>query len=126
MMRASTFLWLAVATLAGVGLFLLKYQVQSLEADLADVERQARADRETIHVLKAEWAYLSDPARIRRLAESHLGMVPLAPGMIRTLAELPRPAGEAMPLPMARPSVLAPAPLAPTPVNEAPGPEVRR
>ncbi|SDG45028.1 cell division protein FtsL [Roseospirillum parvum] len=108
MMRLSTFLWLAVATLAGVGLFLLKYQVQSLEDDLAAAERQAAADRQAIHVLNAEWAYLSDPSRIQRLAESRLGMVPLAPGMIRTLAELPRPAGEVMPLPMVKPRAVSP------------------
>ena len=39
MMRAATFLWALLATIAGAGLFLLKYQVQAEERHLREVRK---------------------------------------------------------------------------------------
>jgi pimeloyl-ACP methyl ester carboxylesterase len=37
MIRLTTLIWLALASLAGVGLFQVKYRVQSLEQDLGQI-----------------------------------------------------------------------------------------
>ncbi|MEO5373255.1 MAG: hypothetical protein H7840_03130 [Alphaproteobacteria bacterium] len=89
MIRIMVVLWTVLAAGVGVSLFLLKHEVQSLEDELNAVNRDIRAGHETIHVLKAEWSFLNDPARLRRLAETHLQMTSLRPEQITTVAVLP-------------------------------------
>lgn len=72
-MRASYFLWGAIAVGVGASLFLLKYKVQDLEDQLHVSQAQVARDRAAIKVLEAEWTYLNDPERLRRLSAEHLG-----------------------------------------------------
>lgn len=89
MMRGTTLLWGALAIACGIALFLVKYEVQNLEDELRQVQREVRADRETIHILEAEWTYLNDPERLARLAERVLGLQPVTPEQVVTVAALP-------------------------------------
>lgn len=74
--------------LAGV-LFSLKYEVQALEAELQDLNRSIAADRDAIHVLRAEWSHLNDPTRLKSLAERHLDLVPVQASQFGSVATLP-------------------------------------
>ena len=76
-MRQSTIALVLLIVAAGIGLFLIKYRVQSLEAELQNLNRDIAKDRELIHVLKAEWSYLNEPDRLRALAGKHLDMMPI-------------------------------------------------
>jgi len=77
MIRRTTFLSATLAISMGVALFVVKYQVQDLEDQLTAIDHQIVAERQTIHVLKAEWSHLNEPGRLRRLAVRYLGLVPL-------------------------------------------------
>ena len=77
MIRRTTFLSATLAASMGVALFVVKYQVQDLEDQLTAIDHQIVTERQTIHVLKAEWSHLNEPGRLRRLAVRHLGLVPL-------------------------------------------------
>lgn len=114
MMRGMTILWTMLALVVGVGLFLLKYEVQSLEERLASVNADIRRNQESIHVLKAEWSYLNDPTRLRELNERHLSLKPYLPEQVVAIADLP----------MATPDADDPAdePAAPRTLVEAPQP----
>ncbi len=89
MMRAATILWAILAIFAGTSLFMLKYEVQSQEQRLSGLRKDIVEAQESIHVLKAEWSYLNDPSRLREQAEHHLGLHPLKPSQIVTIASLP-------------------------------------
>ena len=92
-MRPAAFVSLVLAGALSLALFSLKYQVQDLEDELVDLNRTILADQEAIHVLKAEWSHLNDPRRLRSLARRHLGMKPVMPAQLATIADLPpRPA----------------------------------
>jgi cell division protein FtsL len=84
-----TILWSLLALCVGVVLFVVKYEVKDQETRLADLNAQIRRNQENIHVLRAEWSYLNDPARLRTLAEKHLGMRPISPTQVATLDTLP-------------------------------------
>ena len=84
-----TILWVCLAGVVGVGLFFVKHEVSDLETRLAGVTHDIQSNEEEVHVLQAEWSYLNDPARLRELAEKHLGMRPIAPTQIATLDTLP-------------------------------------
>jgi len=88
-MRASYFLWGLLTIGVGVSLFLLKYKVQDLENELNASKAQVVRDRATIKVLQAEWTYLNDPERLRRLSSEHLGFGPATAKNVNDIAALP-------------------------------------
>jgi len=103
-MMRGTILWTVLAVAAGIALFLLKYQVRSLEDELAALRHQIRKDKTEIHVLEAEWAYLNDPARLARLSTELLDLKPIRGEQFVSLATLPyRPPEGVAPLAEAAP-----------------------
>ncbi len=78
MIRRSTVVWFSLAALAGFAMYQLKYDVVALEEKLAERTREILTYQESIHVLKAEWAYLNTPARLQELAERHLDLRPVS------------------------------------------------
>lgn len=123
MMRGMTILWTGFALVVGVGLFLLKYEVQSLEDRLAGLNGGIRQNQETIHILKAEWSYLNDPERLRELNERHLALKPFKPEQIVAIAELPMAAPKPEPQPEGEPAAPAVEPPAGRVLVEAPAPK---
>lgn len=89
MIRRSTILTLLVAIGLGFGLFRLTYEVQTLEGDLARINRAVAAEHEATHVLRAEWSYLNEPTRLEALTKKHLSLRATQDGRIRTVAEIP-------------------------------------
>jgi len=79
---------IAAAGVAGL-LFQVKYEVQDLERELTQINRQILADQEAVHVLQAEWSYLNQPARIAELSRRHLGLGPMQPEQVAAIAILP-------------------------------------
>ena len=89
MIGRGTVLWLTLAIVAGIGLFQVSYRVQSLEDELTRVNRQILQERDTIHVLRAEWSYLNEPTRLAELAQRHLNLAPLAASQMVRIEDLP-------------------------------------
>lgn len=68
----------ACLLLLAVGIvYIVKYQVRDIQREVSSMESQLRAERDALHVLRAEWAYLTRPQRVRALAEAHLDLAPL-------------------------------------------------
>ncbi|MCP5366933.1 MAG: hypothetical protein H6907_05675 [Hyphomicrobiales bacterium] len=124
-MRQSTLVFLALAGLLSLALFAVKYQYQDLEQELAALHRDIRDETREAHVLRAEWANLNEPARLRQLAGQYLGMEEVTPaqvvqaGDVATLVLQERPdlarkpgVGHARPAPA--PAVRKPTTRAPT------------
>ena len=53
-------------------LFIVENEVRGLRDDLQEINRQIHADREAIHIMQAEWAYLTQPERIAMLVMENL------------------------------------------------------
>ncbi|MGE0724695.1 MAG: hypothetical protein AB7O45_09985 [Alphaproteobacteria bacterium] len=120
MIRITVAFWLGLVSALGYGVFQVKYEVQDLETRLTQLNRSILADQQAIHILKAEWSYLSQPGRIAELARKHLSLVPLATSQIGRIEDLPL-----------RPDIAPPAPApgpplarhrAPPPAPPSPGP----
>lgn len=88
MRLATATAWVVLPIVAGVGLYLLKMQVEAQEQNLAGLDRQIAEARESIHVLKAEWSFLNDPVRLRDEAGRLLAMQPVRPNQIVTYDRL--------------------------------------
>jgi hypothetical protein len=88
---------IALTIAASVGLYQVKYQVQGMERDLAQMKRDVARDRGEIQVLEAEWSYLNQPERLQDLANRYLSLTPATTAQMAAIEDLP-------------PRALAPAP----------------
>ncbi len=82
MTRSSFILGICMIGLSAYSVFHIKYQVKELTRDIVQLNRQIADDKEAIHVLKAEWAYLTQPARLKVLAEQYLELNYIAANQI--------------------------------------------
>lgn len=89
MMRSATFGGLVVGSLLAVFVFAVKYEVQDLETDYTTLNRSIERERQSIHVLLAEWSHLNEPARIRDLAREHLGLEGMSAGQVGEISQIP-------------------------------------
>lgn len=65
------FFFILLAMTSGISMFLLKYEVIREEETLYVLQRQIKEDRWEIHTLKADWAHLTDPPRLRTLVDTY-------------------------------------------------------
>ena len=72
-----------------VGLYLVKYSVQNIQRDVVAMRDNLGREKESLHLLNAEWAYLNRPDRLERLADRHLDLVPLDSKKIEDISVLP-------------------------------------
>lgn len=121
-MRLSSMIWVVVVVCAAGLLYSVKYRVQAMDEQIAGIRSQISDERAAIHVLNAEWAFLTRPERIRLLAEKHLKMDSMDGKQMLELADVPfspdapvqlvggqRDAasyGGVMPVPQMRPGVI--------------------
>ena len=89
MIRPALILWIGLPAIVTIALLLVSYQVQSLENELETLEREAIAQQEEIHVLRAEWSFLNRPERLARLAGRYLELVPVTPSQMTSFTLAP-------------------------------------
>ncbi|MBI0433957.1 hypothetical protein [Roseomonas sp. KE0001] len=61
-----------------------------LDRELRDVSRRIEAARERSQVLRAEWALLNQPERLRQVAQKHLALDTMTPSQFVRMTELER------------------------------------
>jgi hypothetical protein len=90
-----------LSALAVIGLGYWAYSqtilTQTAIRDVERLQREIGAERERLSVLRAEWAYLNRPDRLRELVDfnfERLELLPMVPEQFGTVAELPRPRPE--------------------------------
>lgn len=76
-LRITSLIWMGCFAVAAFGLYMVKFSVQNLQRDVAVAEQALANEKESLHLLNAEWAYLNRPERLRALSEAHLDLVPL-------------------------------------------------
>ncbi len=103
MIRTPTLIWFALALVTGIGLFLVKHQVQRLEDEHAGLARAVDAEHENIHVLRAEWSYLNEIKRLETLSRRHLKLRPMTAADFGAIEDLPLGASPATVDPVTRP-----------------------
>jgi len=96
-----------VLSVAALGLYELKYEVAQLETDAARLGSELVKERQAIHVLSTDWAFLNRPDNLAALVKKHLDLVPLDADRIVAASELPRRATPAAELAQAEPAIVS-------------------
>ncbi|QHQ34041.1 cell division protein FtsL [Algicella marina] len=79
----------------------VNYATQDAERRVAALRQSIAEEKAAIAMLRAEWAYLNRPDRLRELAEEHfgeLGLMPLDAAHFSEAELLPYPPDEDLPL----------------------------
>ena len=98
MKRVTRLLWPLLFAGLVTGLYHLKAQVEEQEKELARIQRAIEDEREAIQVLRAEWSYLNQPERLRRIAGARLELQPVSQRQLASLERLAQRLAEAAPV----------------------------
>lgn len=74
MNKVLNYLYAIIIAIAGYCLFAIKVAVQDLGYQLTGIHRQVDKEQSDLNILKAEFAYLSSPKRLKALADNHLAL----------------------------------------------------
>lgn len=88
---ASIAVWFVVIVVASFMLYRVKYEVQSLRAQIKDTARELEQEKEAMHVVAAEWAYLNRPERLQQLASKYLASAGVTVQQVAEVEAIPFP-----------------------------------
>ncbi len=74
----------AAALISGAVVIQVKFKVQEKREEVQSLARQIEADARALRTLKAEWAYLTTPARLQRQSIDFLALMPTSPSQVAT------------------------------------------
>lgn len=80
--------WLCLALITSLALYSTSNRVQELSKKLRVINAKIEAEQARIHVLKAEWVYLTNPSRIEAAARKFLAMHPTALNQIAKIEDI--------------------------------------
>ena len=86
---AISVLWCLITIVIGSYYFVLTNDVQNLEKELAQINRDIENDIRDIHILEADWSELNDPERLRELAGKYISLDFIKPEQIINYSALP-------------------------------------
>jgi hypothetical protein len=115
------FTLLCFCAFAGIGawLYQVKHQVAMKDRELVEIRRQTEQARQRLDILRAEWALLNEPGRLRQNATRVLSLEPMQPQHFARPADIERrlPAAQAF---AGAPNLFAPPPGAEPPRGAEP------
>lgn len=89
MTRVSTVLfWSFLTICVSLGLYHTSYRTEELSRSLRSLNAQIEAEQRSLHILKAEYVFLTNPSRIEAVARKHLPLQPTNPAQIASLSKL--------------------------------------
>ncbi|MCY1669242.1 cell division protein FtsL [Rhizobium sp. SL86] len=94
MLRSFDLVLIGVMTATAVVTYTIKHKAELKLEEVHRLESEIRLERDTIDLLKADWALLTQPNRLHRLInvyQSELNLVPTAPTQLAMPKELPMP-----------------------------------
>ncbi|MGK7865985.1 cell division protein FtsL [Falsiroseomonas sp. E2-1-a20] len=90
MIRPFTILCFCAFAGAGAWLYQVKHQVATQDRELRGIWREIEQARDRTSILRAEWALLNEPDRLRQVVQRHLPLEPMQPQQFTRLPEMER------------------------------------
>ncbi len=91
LLKSSVTTYLLILAISAAFLFAIKHKVQTLSKELKEINTKIISEKENIHILKAEYTYLTNPKRIKKLVDSNLALQTVRPDQIVEPLELHPP-----------------------------------
>ncbi len=87
--RSTTLLFMIVLAVLAIGIFLLEKQTSSLRSEIAGFNASIAKHAQSVKILQAEWAYLTNPKRLQTLANKHLTLQKLDSRQVYDIEAIP-------------------------------------
>lgn len=97
MFRTLDVVMIAVMTAAATVTYSIKHQAENTLAEVRKLDAEIKLEEDTIDLLKADWALLTQPNRLNRLVktfEADLKLVPTESTQLARSNELPMPVAD--------------------------------
>lgn len=101
MLRSFDLVLIAIMTAAAVVTYTIKHRADDKLQEVRRLDAEIRLEKDTIDLLRADWALLTQPNRLERLItayQSELQLVPTQPTQLAMPVELPMPRSQ-LPMP---------------------------
>lgn len=85
---SSLLFWLGLTIVTSILLYHTSDRVAALDKRMHKLNVEIEEEEKSLHILKAEWVYLSQPARIEAEAKRYLGMQPTASTRVAALDDM--------------------------------------
>jgi hypothetical protein len=92
MIRTLNFAFIAITGFVCLGLYRIAEEARVASADLRQTRASIVREQDTLAVLGAEWARVTQPGRIQALAERHLKLSDTPVAQVSSLTQLPEKA----------------------------------
>jgi hypothetical protein len=92
MIRTLNFAFIAITGFVCLGLYRIAEEARVASADLRQTQAAIVREQDTLAVLGAEWARVTQPGRIQALAERHLKLSDTPVAQVSSLTQLPEKA----------------------------------
>lgn len=92
MFRTTDMILIAVMVAAAAFTYRTKHETEDTMREIVKLDRQIKLEEETIDILNADWALLTQPNRLQKLAdtyETQLLLKPIEPGQIVEMSDIP-------------------------------------
>lgn len=89
MIKPTTLMGIILLSFLSFIVFQVENKVDSLRNDLKTVNKKILSQKEDIHVLEAEWSYLNQPERLRKMAGKYLMLDDIALTQIQDIEDIP-------------------------------------
>ncbi|EHL97639.1 putative cell division protein FtsL, partial [Acetobacteraceae bacterium AT-5844] len=90
MFRPLTVIAITAFCVVGWNVYRAEDAARQLDRESRDIARKIDQARERTKVLRAEWALLNEPERLRQVAQAHLPLATMQPNQFVRLADLDR------------------------------------
>jgi hypothetical protein len=92
MIRTLNFAFIAITGFVCLGLYRIAEEARVAQADLRETRTAIVLEQDALAVLGAEWARVTQPARIQALSQKHLALSDLPVAQVSSLTQLPQKA----------------------------------
>jgi hypothetical protein len=92
MLRTLNFAFIAITGFVCLGLYRIAEEARVAAVDLRETRAAIVQEQDTVAVLGAEWARVTQPARIQALSQKHLDLSDRATMELSSLTQLPQKA----------------------------------
>jgi cell division protein FtsL len=82
-------LWFMVIVVCAFGVYRMKYEVQFIRTQIVETTQELAQEKESLHVVAAEWAYLNRPERLQQLADKYLTNAQLTVAQVAEVEAIP-------------------------------------
>ncbi len=89
MIKPTIFLGFVLLAFVSFVVFEVENRVENMRSRLSALNEELLTNKESIHVLKAEWSYLNQPEKLKKMSERYTNMQAISSSQVEGMDDIP-------------------------------------